>query len=221
MALSVVQQIPDYDAFMRYSNNPIWSALVGQYRTAKEDYDKESALALGKIDKNAKLADAFRELQAAENVRDQSPEAYQEARVRYYTLLEGEEWAAQEQERILKAEAKPKADNYLAQYMDLTARRNQQQQTMDVVTAVKDKVLSMKDDFVMTTDVFSKQIAELKNQIQLESKAKEETTANVVGWIDTILNGLLVVVLLVAVFVIGRTVVTRATSAYTPSPTIK
>ena len=201
--------------------SPTTPEQLAQYAAATEEYNNAYQVAVNGLSRQSRLEDAFKALQAAENARDTAPQAYQAARVRYYIILEGDEWANQERQRILNAEAKPKADEYLAQYTDLTTRRNQQQKTMDVVTAVKDKVLSMKDDFQMTTNVFSKQIAELKNQIQLESKAKQETAANLVGWVDTILNWLLVAVLLVAVFVIGRAVISRATSAYTPSPGIK
>lgn len=218
---SLVQKFPDISAFANYTRVSGNAPILTEYRTAIGAYTQDAAVATERIGKQRQIFDAFNELQVAENARDSSPDAYQQARVRYYTLLEGDAWADQERDRILNAEAKPKADGYLAQYTDLTTRRNQQQQTMDVVTAVKDKVLSMKDDFKMTTDVFSKQIAALKNQIQLESKAKAQTAANVAGWIDMLLNGLLVAVLLVAVFVIGRAVVSRAMSTYTSSPTIR
>jgi len=217
MALSIVQQIPDYDAFLRYSNNPTWSALVGQYRTAKEDYDKESALALGKIDKDTQLAEAFRQLQAAENVRDQSPEAYQEARVRYYTLLKGDTWAQEEANRIENAEAQPKVNQFLAAYSDLNTRIDQQQRTVDVVTGVKDKILSLKDDFAMTTNVFAKQIADLKNQIQIEKRTKVEETQDIMGWIGFLLNIVLVVVLIALAIAFGRKLTTKA-PAYRSSP---
>lgn len=194
---------------------------TAQYAAASEEYNNALQVAVNGISKETRLADAFKSLQAAENARDTAPQAYQEARVRYYTLLQGDEWADEEQARILNAEAKPQAEKYLATYTDLATRRNQQQQTMDVVNGVKDRVLSMKDDFKMTTDVFSKQIAALKNQIQLESKSKAVATSSLVGWIDMLLNGLLVLALLVAVYVIGRATITRASTAYTTSSSIQ
>lgn len=190
---------------------------LAQYTAATEEYNNALQLAMNSVSRDDRLADAFKALQTAENTRDTAPQAYQEARVRYYTLLRGDEWANEEQARILKAEAKPKIDTYLATYTDLATRKNQQQHTMDTVNAVKDKVLSMKDDFKMTTDVFSKQIAELKNQIQLESKAKAVTTSSLLGWVDMLLNGLLVLALLVAVYVIGRTTISQARGTYTSS----
>lgn len=201
--------------------SPTTPEQLAQYTTATEEYNNALQLAVNGISRETRLADAFQALQNAENTRDTAPQAYQEARVRYYTLLNGEEWLTQEQTRVLNAEAKPKAESYLATYTDLATRRNQQQKTMDVVNAVKDRVLSMKDDFQMTTDVFSKQITELKNQIQLESKAKAKTTSTVVGWMDMLLNALLVLALLVAVVVIGKATFSTTPQAYTATPGIK
>lgn len=192
-----------------------------QYVAATEEYTNALQIAINGISSENQLADAFNALQTAENARDTAPQAYQEARVRYYTLLRGNGWAAEERARILNAEAQPKADTYLASYRDLATRRNQQQLTMDTVNAVKDKVLSMKDDFKMTTDVFSKQIAALKNQIQLESKSKAVTASSLMSWVDMLLNGLLVLALLIAVYVIGRTTISQARGTYTSSPTTR
>lgn len=188
---------------------------LAQYSAATEEYNNALQVAVNSISKETRLNDAFKALQLAENARDTAPQAYQQARTRYYTLLNGEEWATEERDRILKAEAGPKANQYLATYTDLTTRRDQQQQTIDTVNAVKDKLLSMKDDFKLTTDVFSKQIADLKNQIQIESKAKTATTSTMLGWINLLLNGLLVIALLVAVYVIGRNVLRTQTTVYT------
>lgn len=215
----MIQELRTLDELERVYGKADWaSAMLNDYRTAKEAYTNDSAIALAQVDKEKQVSDAFAALQTAENARDSAPQAYQEARVRYYTLLNGEEWLTEERDRILKAEAKPKADTYLASYTDLTTRRQQQQQTMDVMNAVKDKVLSMKDDFQMTTNVFSKQIADLKNQIQLESKAKATTTSTLMGWMDSLLNIVLILILVVAAFVIGRSLLTKPSSTYT-SPT--
>ncbi len=201
--------------------NPTTPEQLAQYTTATEEYNNALQVALNGVSKETRLEDAFKALQAAENARDGAPQAYQEARVRYYTLLNGDEWLTQERDRILKAEAKPKADTYLSTYTDLTTRRQQQQKTMDVMNAVKDKVLSMKDDFQMTTNVFSKQIAELKNQIQLESKSKAATASTLMSWMDMLLNVVLVIILIAAALVIGRSVLTRSSSTYSTTAPLK
>lgn len=189
------------------------------FQAAIEEFNTSSALALARIDKDTQLEDAFRELQTAENARDQSPQAYQNARIRYYTLLKGDAWAQEEAQRIEAAEAQPKVNEFLASYQDLNTRLAQQQKTIDVVNGVKDKILSMKDDFRMTTDVFSRQIAELKNQIQIEKRTKVEETRNVVGWIGMLLNVVLVIVLLALVILFGRKLMSNRPT-YTSSPVV-
>lgn len=192
------------------------ATLTQTFFDAIETTGKRFQLAKSKISTKQQIDDAFKDLQAAENVRDKSPEAYQDARIRYYTMVKGEDWVNEERKRILDSEVAPKVASYMASYQDITNRQNQQQRTMDVVKAVKDKVVSMKDDFKMTTNVFSKQIGELKNQIEIEKKKslmeKQETSS----WIHMIVNTLLVVFAIAAILVIVRKLMAnKSTSAYT------
>lgn len=183
------------------------------YKQAQETFDKDFAVAFAQIDKQTQIADAFKELQAAENARDQSPQAYQDARVRYYTLLKGDTWVNEEKERITNSEVAPKIIQYMNSYKDMGTRIQQQQQTLDVVNNVKDKVLSMKDEFAYATNTFSKQIDELKSQINIERKHRKEEKKS---WIDVILNVLIVVFAIVAIIVLFRRAFRRP--AYTQTP---
>lgn len=197
---------------------PNGTSTKTNYLAAIEAYNGDSAMALQTVAKDVQLADAFKDLQLAENVRDKSPQAYQDARIRYYTLLNGEGWINEEKSRVLQGEVAPKIASYMTSYQDITTRRNQQQKTMDIVKAVKDKVVSMKDDFKMTTNVFSKQINELKSQIEIEKRRslaeKEETSS----WIHMVVNVLLIVFAIAAILVIVRKLSSTTTSTYTPSP---
>lgn len=188
------------------------SPVLLEYNAMMDAYAKDSVIALEKVDKDKQLADAFAELQVAENVRDKSPEAYQQARTRYYTLKNGESWVAEEEARIRSGEAQEKANEFLTEYAQLTRREQQQTKTMDVVNAVKDNLLSMKDDFELTTGAFAKQLSELKSQIQMEKTRGALQTASVLSWVGTLLNVLLVGVLLVAIVLVVR-------KRYASSPT--
>jgi galactitol-specific phosphotransferase system IIC component len=81
---------------------------------------------------------------------------------------------------------------------------------------VKDNILSMKDDFELTTGAFAKQLTDLKNQIQMERKKGAIQTASVLTWVSTLLNVILVLVLIVAVVLLIRKV--TKTPTYTPTP---
>lgn len=199
----------------RPRSDPFDEPYKGAWEHAKNGY----LLATGKVSKQTQLADAFTALQSAENIRDKSPQAYQDARMRYYTLLNGENWVEEEKQRIVQSEVAPKIAAYTSSYQDMETRRNQQQRTMDVVKAVKDKVVSMKDDFKMTTNVFSKQIGELKNQIEIEKRRSLDEKKETTSWIHLVVNVLLVVFAIAAILVIIRKLATnKSTSAYTPTP---
>jgi hypothetical protein len=192
---------------------PAASPLKGLYLAAIDAYAADSARSLQKVARDVQLADAFRDLQLAENVRDKSPQAYQDARIRYYTLLNGERWIESERTRVQAAEVAPKVQSYMTSYQDMATRRTQQQRTMDIVKAVKDKVVSMKDDFKMTTNVFSKQIGELKNQIELEKKKSLQEKEETMSWIHMLVNVLMVVFAIAAIVVLVRKLSAR------PAPT--
>lgn len=193
-----------------YPNGDVYA----RFKEIKDDYDKKFPVALSQIERDEQIKNAFTQLQTAENVRDQSPQAYQEARNRYYTLTKGDGWINEESQRLANAEVMPRIKRYWQARDDLTARLNQQQQTIDVVNSVKDKVLSMRDDFAYTTNTFAKQIADLKNQINIEKKKTEEEKIQTISWVDMSLNVLITILVVALLFVVIRKVVIRPS----PSP---
>ena len=55
--------------------------------------------------------------------KDTDPEGYEQARIAYYTALNGQGWLAKEKEKIAKDEIKPKISTYTAQYNDLKTQQ--------------------------------------------------------------------------------------------------
>lgn len=190
--------------------------LRAKYQELLDDYTAKSAEAVGKLEKTALLQNMFKDLQAKENVRDQAPDAYEQSRIAYYTTLNGESWLEGEKQRIAKAEAEPKANQYLTAYQDVSGRLGQQQLTYDIIKGVKDKMLSMKDDFQYTTQTFNKQIDELKSQINIERNKHAAEKEKNFSWLDTILNVIITFVTIILIFVIGKKLYYRNQSAYTP-----
>jgi len=174
------------------------------FMDAKADFEQRYPVIKATLTRDIQLRDAFRELQQAENSRDRSPQAYQNARIRYYTLLRGDSWLNEERNRIGQAEAIPKIVGYLQTYNDMTNRLGQQQRTLDIVQSVKDRILSLKDDFAYTTNTFSKQMGELKNQIELEKKRSQVEKQEVVSWVNIGLNILILLLAIVAVIIVAR-----------------
>jgi hypothetical protein len=192
-----------------------------EFSTEKDRFEKALITVYANIDKQQKINDAFKDLQAAENARDQSPSAYQAARTAYYTLVKGTGWLNEEKERIAKAEVDPEIQKYRDAVAAVNVRKQEQQKTLDVVNGIKDKVLSLRDDFKYSVNTFSDQIEKVKVQIAMENRTREKETDTTSAWINTILNVLLVAVLAYAAYVLVRKVlfpqrfVQPAVSVYT------
>lgn len=186
------------------------SSDPSRYALFKNEADRvegELAVILSQIDKNKQLEDAFRSLQQAENVRDQSPEAYEKARIGYYSLKNGPEWIEQEKERIAKVDVEPEISQYRTNYNAIQSRQQNQQRTQDIMKSVREGVLTLKDDFKYTTGVFKEQIENLKNQINIERRGREKPdtdTTEFYKWVDALLNLFILAGLIYAVFLFWR-----------------
>lgn len=155
------------------------------------------------IEKKKKLNDAFIALQAAENARDTAPDAYRIARTLYYTLLKGEDWKNEEKERISKAEVDPIIVEYKKNRDSALTKYNDQRKTVEVVTGLKDKVLSLKDEFKYSVDTFTHQLDKVQTAINMERRGRDtETKVDPWSWFDLFLNGAIVLGLLYAVSVL-------------------
>lgn len=186
-----------------------------EFTTEKDRFEREIAVAYGNIDKSQKITDAFRDLQAAENARDQSPEAYRVARAAYYTLVKGQGWLNEERERISRAEVEPEVQRYRDSVNALTNQTNEQKKVLDVVNGVKDKVLSLRDDFQYSVNTFQGQIAKLKDQIAYDTR-KRATQSDTPAWfwVDGVLNVVLAAVLIYAAYALYKKVSARQQYGY-------
>jgi hypothetical protein len=188
------------------------------YEEIAIDFQQKLKVALAKIDKIDQAAAAFERLQDAEEVRDEAPDAYEKARVDYYTLTKGETWIEDEKKRIANTEAQPTVDNYLNSYSNLVSLKNQQQQTIDAVNGVKDNVIGVTDDMKFSVAAFGKQLTEIKNQIQLDKKKKIIEAQTYSSWFDLILNILIAMVTCVAIFFVARAVMARVSASAPITP---
>jgi hypothetical protein len=175
-----------------------------EFATEKTRFENAITVVYGNIDKQKKIEDAFKDLQAAENVRDQSPSAYQAARTAYYTLVKGPEWINEERTRIGAAEVAPEVQKYRQAVDAVNIRTQEQQKTIDVVNGIKDKVLSLKDDFKYSVNTFSDQMEKVKIQLNMTNRSREQEKDTTWDWVNLILNVLLVAVLVYAVYTFVR-----------------
>lgn len=190
-----------------YQLNPL-VAPVGATEAATElaRANAESAIQVERVGSDQRIRDAFTRLQEAENARDEAPDAYQVARNQYYTLTNGDTWLAEERERIARAEVNPMVDRYSSMYRDVSTRVAQQQQTFDVVRAVKDNVLSIKDEIEYSVGTMDAQLKDIKNQINIKRQERRDAPPDILSWIDILMNALLVIVFVALIIIIYRKV---------------
>jgi hypothetical protein len=192
-------------------------SVYSSYTAAQADATTKTATLLATIGRSQRLTDAFQALQTAEGVRDTSPQAYQTARNNYYTLKLGPTWAQTERQRVLNAEVLPNVVSYVQSINTISERQAQQSSTKTAVDAVKSKLLSLKDDFRQTTGTLSKQVTELRNQIEIEKRRGMVQVTQTSEWF---INLLLVILSLVVIVMLVRRILARQArgpSTYTSS----
>ena len=187
------------------------------YRTELERFARDLAVTDANIDKAFKVKTAYDKLQLAENARDQSPDAYDRARVAYYTLVKGDKWIDEERQRIANVEAQPVVNTLIAKRNDLDSQIGQQQSTIDIVNGVKDKVLSVEDDLQYSVSAFQKQIENVRNQINMDKKKQIVTARQAGSWVNSLLNWLIALTTLIAIFFIVRYIIRRRSAFSTPA----
>lgn len=178
-------------------NNQVYSAEINRFNNAM-------AVADANIDKQTKINTAFNSLQAAENARDVAPDAYQQARIAYYTLIKGDTWINDEKTRIGKVESQPIIQNYLSNYSELSQQINTHKSTIETVNGIKDKVLTVKDDLQYSVSAFQRQLDAIRNQMNINKKKQIETAQQTTSIIDTVLNWLMILGTFLAIFFVVR-----------------
>lgn len=179
--------------------------LYGQYIEERDRFKGDIAIVYGKISNDEKLKNAFQRLQDAENVRDQTPSAYQQARTTYYTLLKGDTWKDEERQRVMKSEVAPIVRSLTESKNSIMQQYDNQRRTIDVVKGLKDKVLSIKDDVKYAADTFKEQLGKVENAINRERREKDIVPEQgFFGWFDLVLNLTIIGGLLYLIYTLYR-----------------
>lgn len=193
-------------------------SLSGAYSLEKERVDKEIAKLNSQLGHERQVQDAFKELQIAENIRDKTPSAYQKARYNYYKLLKGDSWENEEKQRLEKVEVEPEVNKIRNIITGLLQQITKQQETIQSMKNVKDKVLSVKDEFQYSVDTLNKQLENVQAQLILEKRKVEEKQED--DWSTLIHFGLNVIILILLAsigFIVYKILINkRFERAYTP-----
>jgi hypothetical protein len=194
-----------------FDGNPEYYVVVRNVNinSPQSDFDNEQRVLNGNIAAtNAEIGrgdlieNAKNALLSAENERGVNPDAYQQARVSYYTLLRGDTWNEQERQRV-ENEVRRDIAAYQTQISSLTGRINSQSQYTDIVQGTSDKVLQAKDDFEFMADSFSKQLDKIYTETQKQTRDAQNRILYDMSWIDTMLNWFIIAALVLAIGVVG------------------
>jgi len=101
------------------------------------------------------LSDLKYALDLAEKTKSTDPDGYGQARVKYYTLLEGQGWLAKEKESIAKSELDPLITGYNAKYQELKGAEKSQSIFANLAGALETQAASDEDN----NNFLKKQIA--------------------------------------------------------------
>jgi hypothetical protein len=142
-------------------------------------------------------------LLTAENQRATDPDGYQQARVNYYTLLQGSEWKSDEEERVLQTEINPQVDKYLNQINALAAQISSQGQLSDAVKGSADKILGSKSDFKFIASAFSTQLDKLNAETEQQKREAADRERVDLLWFDNIINWAIILLLIGFIFLVG------------------
>ena len=185
------------------------------YRTEIERFNSAMAVSEARVSNDVRISTAFSALQAAENARGTpaGENAYEQARIAYYTLTQGDSWLGQEEVRIANTDAQPVVDGVVSQYTGLQTKRTQQQSTIEVINGLKDKVLSVKDDLAFSVNTFQKQVDAIKNQINIDKKDQADAAKVASSWIDVVLNWIIAITTIICIVMLARRYM-RSTNPY-------
>jgi hypothetical protein len=192
-----------------YKELPNWNI----YENEIKRFSNAIAVTDANIDKQVKINAAFKKLQEAENARGTAPDAYQTARVAYYTLVKGDTWINEEKNRVANAEAQPVINDLIGKYQTIRYRRSQQQAVIDSMNNVKESVISVKDDLGFSVSNFKRQIEDIKNQINKDKREQSVELIKATTWIEVLLNWLIALASLIAIFFLVRYLSRRSPTA--------
>jgi len=104
--------------------------------------------------KEKQLSGLLSAMQVAEHT---SPEAYEQARIQYYTLKEGQGWLAKEKERLAKLEVEPILRDLDAKYAIAQAKVSQYNQVQELVNSLKNKQIGDEEESRYISNQLSKE----------------------------------------------------------------
>jgi hypothetical protein len=121
-------------------------------------------------------------LDQKEQTKDQDPEGYEQARIAYYTALNGDGWLSKEKERIAKNEISPKITEYSKQYEDLKKQQQSQQVFVNLMNSLQTQEIEDEQDlhFLKKQVQSEKDKADVLNRLTVLGGQPTTTYSNII-----------------------------------------
>lgn len=188
---AVIRELKDDAAFEIEDLNHA-SDVYLRYSAEKTRFTEELAVANLKVDRQKAVNAAARAVLAAGG-HDEDANAAYSALTKDPNALNA----------IYRFDIEKATDKFISDYQFLLNQSSQQQRTLDLITAVKDNLLTVKDDMEYSVGTFSKQISDIRNQININKTTQQQAT-DYGKWMGIGLNVAIVLALLFMLFVIWR-----------------
>ena len=117
------------------------------------------------LTKQKELQSAYESYQRASQNADEDPDTFEQTRFRYYSLKNGDAWAAQERKVIADKKMGPILDGYRQQYTDLDNQSAVQSGYTNSIAAIRDKQSSLKDSVSGNIDFLGNLLSEKLQKI--------------------------------------------------------
>jgi hypothetical protein len=117
------------------------------------------------LKKQKELQSAYESFQRASQNADEDPDTFEQTRFRYYSLKNGDAWAAQERKVIADKKMGPILDGYRRQYTDLDNQSAVQAAYTNSIAAIRDKQSSLKESVSGNIDFLGNLLSEKLQKI--------------------------------------------------------
>ena len=168
-----------------------------RYRAEATRFKAAVVAARGNVNREKEIAAAALALQNA------APgDATTLAKAAYMQLTGDPDSVTRQLDEAAESDAQKMTGRFRSEYQFLRNQATQQQTTLDLVNSVKDKLFSIKDDMLYSVGVFDKQVKDIRNQINLNRRQREQAT-DYGKWLSMGLNVAIVLALVFAIYVVG------------------
>jgi hypothetical protein len=148
------------------------------------------------------LSDLKYALDLAEKTKSTNPEGYEQARIKYYTLLEGQGWLAKEKESTAKKELEPLITGYTSKYQELKANEKSQSIFANLAGALKSQELEDEEDNNFLKKQISKGLDQTNTLNRMSQLSGLPAGFTIVPYLSIILDVLIGILALAVIYML-------------------